>query len=113
MTKIVEERDFPPPSPGSVLRTRVLGRLAITQANLAKALGVSRFTVNQLLGGRRAVTPEMALRLGHVLDTSPELWLKLQAQVDLYEARRALGADIAKLTRLRGAGSPAESAAAE
>lgn len=111
MTKSAEERDFPPPTPGFVLRTRVLDRLAVTQAELAKALGVSRFTVNQVLGGRRAVTPEMALRLGHVLDTSPDMWLKLQAQVDLYEARRALGADIARLTRLRGA--PAESAAAE
>lgn len=113
MTKIAEERDFPPPSPGSVLKARVLGRLAITQAELARALGVSRFTVNQLLGGRRAVTPEMALRLGHVLDTSPDMWLKLQAQVDLYQARRAVGAEIAGLTRLRGAGSPAETAAAE
>jgi addiction module HigA family antidote len=111
MTKVAEERDFPPLTPGFVLRTRVLGRPAITQAELAKALGVSRFTVNQLLGGRRSVTPEMALRLGHVLDTSPEMWLKLQAQVDLYEARRALGTDIARLPRLRG--SPAESAAAE
>jgi addiction module HigA family antidote len=113
MTKPSDERDFHPPSPGSVLKARVLGRLEITQAELAKALGVSRFTVNQLLGGRRAVTPEMALRLGHVLDTSPELWLRLQAQVDLYQGRRALGADIAKLARLRGAGPPAESAAAE
>ena len=110
---MAERRDFPPPSPGSLLRTRVLGRLAITQAELAKALGVSRFTVNQLLGGKRAVTPEMALRLGHVLDTSPEMWLKLQAQVDLYEARRALGASLAKMPRLRGSGPAAESAAAE
>ena len=79
MTKIVGERDFPPLSPGSVLKELIVGRLGISQAALAKALGVSRFTVNQVLGGRRAVTPEMALRLGHVLDTSPELWLKLQA----------------------------------
>lgn len=113
MRKIERGRDFPPPSPGSVLKARVVGRLGISQATLAKALGVSRFTVNQVLGGRRAVSPEMALRLGHVLDTSPEMWLKLQAQVDLYEARRALGADLAGLTRLRGADAPADSAAAE
>ena len=113
MTKIRQERDFPPPSPGSVLKARVVGRLGISQAALAEALGVSRFTVNQVLGGRRAVSPEMALRLGHVLDTSPEMWLKLQAQVDLYEARRALGDDLGKLTRLRGTDAPEKTAAAQ
>jgi hypothetical protein len=69
---------------------------------------VSRFTVNQLLGGRRAVTPEMALRLGHVLDTSAEMWLKLQAQVDLYEARRALGGDICQADPTARTGPGAE-----
>jgi addiction module HigA family antidote len=113
MTKIGQKRDFPPPSPGSVLKARVVGRLGISQADLAKALGVSRFTVNQVLGGRRAVTPEMALRLGHVLDTSPEMWLKLQAEVDLYEARRTISADLARLTPLRGTGAREDSEATE
>ncbi|MGA9582881.1 MAG: hypothetical protein WBR13_13030 [Allosphingosinicella sp.] len=48
-----------------------------------------------------------------MLDTSPELWLKLQAQVDLFEARRAAGAEVAKLPRLRKAGPEERSAAAE
>src|SRR5690349_8754011 len=113
MTKMEEKRDYPPLSPGAVLQERIVGRLGISQAALAKALGVSRFTVNQVLGGRRAVTAEMALRLGHVLDTSPELWLKLQAQVDLFEARRAAGAEIARLPRLRKADPEERSAAAE
>ena len=113
MTKMEEERDYPPLSPGAVLQERIVGRLGISQAALAKALGVSRFTVNQMLGGRRAVTAEMALRLGHVLDTSPELWLKLQAQVDLFEARRAAGAEIARLPRLRKTDPGERSAAAE
>lgn len=112
MTKM-EERDFPPLSPGAVLQERIVGRLGLSQAALAEALGVSRFTVNQVLGGRRAVSAEMALRLGHVLDTSPELWLKLQAQVDLFEARRAAGAEIAKLPKLRKADPEELSAAAE
>lgn len=113
MTKIEKERDYPPLSPGAVLQERIVGRLGISQAALAKALGVSRFTVNQVLGGRRAVSAEMALRLGHVLDTSPELWLKLQAQVNLFEARQAAGAEIAKLPRLRKADSEEGAAAAE
>jgi addiction module HigA family antidote len=99
------EGDLPPLSQGAVLQEHIVGRLGISQAALAKALGVSRFTVSQVLGGRRAVSTEMALRLGHVLDTSPELWLKLQAQVDLFEARRGAGAEsrscrgFGKLTR--------------
>ena len=113
MTKMEEARDFPPLSPGAVLQERIVSRLGISQAALAKALGVSRFTVNQVLGGRRGVTAEMALRLGHVLYTSPELWLRLQAQVDLFEARRAAGAQIAKLPRLREADAKERSAAAE
>ena len=113
MKQALDQRDFPPPSPGAVLRERVLKHMDVTQDALATALGVSRFTVNQVLNGRRAVTAEMAVRLGHVLDTSPEMWLKLQAQVDLFEARRALGADLVKLPRLREAAPPSDSAAAE
>jgi addiction module HigA family antidote len=111
MMKMEEERDYPPLSPGALLQERIVSRLGISQEALAKALGVSRFTVNQMLGGRRAVSAEMALRLGHVLDTSPELWLKLQAQVDLLLARRAVGAEIAKLPRLRTADWDERSAA--
>jgi len=93
--------DLPPPKPGEVLRRRVLGDLDISQEKLAQALGVSRFTINQILNGRRGVTPEMALRLSHVLNTSPEMWLKLQAKVDLHDAKRRLGEELEKLPKLR------------
>jgi addiction module HigA family antidote len=92
-----------PPSPGEILRERVLDGMDIKQDKLAEALGVSRFTVNQVLNGRRGVTPEMALRLAHVLDTSAEMWLNLQARVDLHDARRRIGAVIETLPRLRTA----------
>lgn len=90
-----------PPTPGDVLRKRVLGDLKITQDKLAEALGVSRFTTNQVLNGRRAVTPEMAVRLAHVLGTSAEMWLNLQAKVDLVQARRKLSVELESLPRLR------------
>ena len=90
-----------PPSPGDVLRKRVLGDLKITQDKLAEALGVSRFTTNQVLNGRRAVTPEMAIRLAHVLGTSAEMWLNLQAKVDLFQARRKLATELENLPKLR------------
>jgi addiction module HigA family antidote len=99
---MVELQDFGPTTPGEVLRKRVLGDMDIKQDKLADALGVSRFTINQVLNGRRGVSPEMALRLAHVLDTSAEMWLNLQATVDLHDARRRVGAEIQSLPRLRG-----------
>ncbi len=93
--------DHFPPSPGEILRQRVLAGLDITQERLAEALGVSRHTTNQLINGHRGVTPDMALRLARVLGTSPEMWLTLQTRVDLYEARRKLGDKLDQLPQLR------------
>src|SRR4051812_12618167 len=105
----INTRDFPPPAPGSILRRRVLEGMNITQQALADALGVSRFTVNQVLNGRRGITPEMALRLGQVLDTSPELWLRLQAQFDLFCARQRLEEELKSMPQLRKASPPMQS----
>lgn len=90
----------PPVTPGDVLRKRILGA-DITQDALAKAMDVSRFSVSQIINGKRAVTPEMALRLSHVTSTTPEFWLDLQRQVDLYAARRRLGAELKRLQVIR------------
>jgi addiction module HigA family antidote len=81
-----------PVSPGEVIRTRVLPQYGLTQDALADALGVSRYSVNQLINGRRNVTTDMALRIAHVTNTSPEFWLNLQRQLDLYETRLKLEA---------------------
>ncbi len=62
----------------------------LTVSKLAKALGVSRQTVNELLRERRAVTPEMALRLARLFGNTPEFWLDAQRAVDLWDAERAL-----------------------
>jgi addiction module HigA family antidote len=94
-----------PISPGDVLRDEMRERAGVTQDSLAEALGVSRFSVSQLINGRRGVTAEMALRLGQVLDTSPEFWLNLQREMDLHRARRKLGDALATLPVLRRAAS--------
>lgn len=94
-------------SPGDVLRKDYVARGRLTQDQLASAMGVSRFSVNQLLNDRRNVTAEMALRLARVLGTSPEFWLDLQRDVDLERARRRKGAEIEALSPLEGpAGGP-------
>jgi antitoxin HigA-1 len=91
----------PPISPGDVLRDIILSHPQITQERLAKAMQVSRFSINQIVNGKRAVTAEMALKLARVLSTTPDLWLNLQKDVDLYAARRKLGEEIKALKVLR------------
>ena len=78
-----------PPHPGEVLRELCLEPLGLTVTAAAEALGVSRKTLSAILNGRAGISPEMALRLGKALDTTPESWLSQQVQYDLWEARRA------------------------
>ncbi len=95
---------FEPETPGDVLRRYVLeGDTRLTQDQLATALGVSRLSVNQLVGGKRNVTAEMALRLARVLSTTPDFWLNLQRDVDLFQAQRALTPVLKTLPVLRRA----------
>jgi len=104
------DRNVTPPVPGKILRQRLKAeKLGIKQDELAAALRVTRLTVNQLLNGRRAITPEMALRLEAVLGTSSRMWLKLQAEHDLFAARQKLGSELDQMTRLvsLGDGPPA------
>lgn len=89
----------PPPGPGEALRLILKG--SITQDALADAMGVSRFSVNQIINGRRAVTAEMALRLAHVTSTSAEFWLNLQVALDLYGAKLKLVDTLSELKVLR------------
>lgn len=91
----------PPISPGDVLREFILSDPGITQERLAQAMQVSRFSINQIVNGKRAVTAEMALKLARVLSTTPKLWLDLQRDVDLYAARRKRGEEIRALKVLR------------
>jgi antitoxin HigA-1 len=92
---------FAPITPGEVLREEICVRAGVRQEDLAAAMGVSRLTVSQIVNGKRAVTAEMAVRLGHVLDTSPEFWLNLQRDADLHEARVRLADELGRMPVLR------------
>src|SRR5690349_4735457 len=89
-----------PIGPGDVLKRRIL-KDDITQEELARAMGVSRVSVNQIINGRRSITADTALRLARVTSTTPHFWLNLQRNVDLYEAKRKLSKDLEKLRVLR------------
>ena len=73
----------------------------LSVAGLAEAAGVSRQSVNELLRGRRAISPEMALRLSRLFGNSAEFWMNAQRAVDLWEANRAIKADVARIKPLR------------
>ena len=73
-----------PTHPGETLREDVLPALEMTQGEFAKRLGVSRLTVSELLHGKRALSPDMAVRIARLTNTSPESWMQMQAAVDLW-----------------------------
>lgn len=77
-----------PTHPGAVLREDVLPALKMSQIEFADRLGVSRVSVSELLHEKRALSPEMALRLSKLLDTTPESWLGMQDAVALWELRQ-------------------------
>ncbi|MDY0268223.1 HigA family addiction module antitoxin [Trichloromonas sp.] len=77
-----------PPHPGEVIRELCLEPLGITVTAAAKALGVSRKALSELLNGKTGISPEMALRLSIAFDTSPESWLTQQMQYDLWQAEK-------------------------
>jgi addiction module HigA family antidote len=77
-----------PTHPGEMLREDFMPDYNLSITALAKAMGVSRQSVNELVQGRRAVSPAMALRLARVFGNTPEFWLNGQRAVDLWDAQK-------------------------
>ena len=75
-----------PPHPGEFLESRYLRPLAITQTELARALGISRRRVNELINGRRAITPDTAIRLAMYFGNQATFWMNLQVAWDMHAA---------------------------
>lgn len=92
-----------PTHPGEMLREDFIPDYGLTVAGLAESLGVSRQSVNELLRERRAVSPEMALRLGRLFGNSPEFWLNAQRAVDLWNAAQTVKEEIARIKPLNAA----------
>jgi addiction module HigA family antidote len=84
---------YNPPHPGEIIREFCVEPLNINVTEAAKALGVTRKTFSALLNGRAGINPEMALRLSKVFGRSPEGWLKLQLQYDLWKTKQSVDVD--------------------
>ncbi|MBI3706335.1 MAG: HigA family addiction module antidote protein [Proteobacteria bacterium] len=94
---------FAPMHPGEVIRCDYLEPLAMSQYALAKALGITQARLGEIVRGRRAITPDTALRLARYFGMSAEFWIGMQAQYDLEVARDTLAAAIARQVRPRAA----------
>jgi len=87
-----------PPHPGRIVRQECLEPLGLSVTDGAKALGVSRVALSELVNERRGVSPEMTIRLAKAFGSSPEVWVGLQLDFDM--AKAMTKADQIKVRRL-------------
>lgn len=89
-----EETDDSPIPPGEILQEEFMAPLGLSAAELARALHVPANRITGLVHGQRAITADTALRLSRYFGTTPEFWMRLQADHDLRRARRNVAAEI-------------------
>ncbi|HMD99545.1 MAG TPA: HigA family addiction module antitoxin [Terriglobia bacterium] len=77
-----------PPHPGRSIRTACLEPLGLSVTEGAKVLGVTRQALNNVVNGKAAISPEMAIRLSKAFGSTPETWLRMQLAYDLAAARK-------------------------
>ncbi|MCY4617137.1 MAG: HigA family addiction module antitoxin [Chloroflexi bacterium] len=97
--------DRGPTHPGEMLLQEFLLPLGLTQRDLATAIHVPFQRVNEVVRGRRGVTPSTALRLSRFLGTSPDFWMNLQLRWDLYNAQQAEAEQIDRIRPFEPVGS--------
>ena len=73
-----------PTHPGEIIRYEYLDELNMTQQQLADAIGITRVRVNEIILGKRSITPDTAFRLAKFFNTSPEFWIGLQTNFDMW-----------------------------
>ena len=90
-----------PTHPGEMLLEEFLTPMGLSQRNLAHGIRVSYQRVNELVNGRRGITPATALRLARYFGTTPDLWMNLQLRWDLYHAHEAEASELERIKRVR------------
>jgi addiction module HigA family antidote len=74
-----------PVHPGEILEEEFLKELGLSQSEFARKIGSTHAVVNEICRGRRGISPKMAFRIAKYLKTSPETWLQLQLNWDLWQ----------------------------
>lgn len=100
----------PPTHPGEMLLEEFLKPLGITQKDFAERAEISLTRLNEIVNGKRGVTPDTALRFSQLLGTTAQFWLNLQLACDLYAAVHSPEAE--RIRKLRPVHRPARAAAA-
>jgi len=90
-----------PTHAGEMLLEEFLKPLGLSQRDLANGIRVPYQRVNEIVRGRRGITPSTALRLARFLGTSPDFWLNLQLRWDLYHAQQAEAAELREIRQVR------------
>jgi len=73
-----------PTHPGEILRYEYLEELNMTQQKLSDAIGITRVRINEIVLGKRSITPDTAFRLAKFFNTTPEFWIRLQTNYDMW-----------------------------
>jgi len=89
-----------PTHPGAILREDILPATGLTQTEFARRLNVSRLTVSELLHEKRALSADLAIRIGKMTGTTPESWLRMQESLDLWLLGQERGDVYAKIEAL-------------
>lgn len=84
--------------PGEVLRYDFIGAMGLTQAGLARAIGVPASTISDIANCRRSISAEIDLRLCRYFGLTEGYWLRLQDSYDILDARRKLGVELDRIT---------------
>ena len=97
----VRHADIVPAHPGELLREVVLPATDLSKVEIARMLGVSRQQLYDILKEKKPVTPDTAVRLGKLFGNGPGIWLRMQAERDLYEAERRV--DVSNIPTIEAA----------
>jgi addiction module HigA family antidote len=95
----MKDPDLTPVHPGEILKADFLGAAGITEYRLATDIGVQQSRIAAIVKGKRAITPDTALRLAKYFGTSPELWLSLQSHYELLIEEQRIAGDLAAIHR--------------
>ncbi len=86
-----------PTHPGEMLLEEFLNPMGLSQRQLADGIRVPYQRINELVNGRRGITPSTALRLAKFFGTTADLWMNLQLRWDLYHAQAAESAELGRI----------------
>jgi addiction module HigA family antidote len=87
-----------PTTPGEILRYEFLEPRRMSQQQLADAIGVTRVRINEIILSKRSITPDTAFRLAQFFHTTPEFWLGLQMDVDMWDTLQAHSKEYNKIS---------------